>query len=239
MFTLFFRGVILYVVMIITMRGLGKRQLGQFQPYELAMAILVADVISTPMESISTPLLYGILPVAALFSVHSIITLLSLKFDKVRAFVSGKPSVVISKGVIDQEEMKKLCMSLSDLLEGLRNAGILNPAEVGTAIVEANGQMSVFPNSDSRPPTTGEMGIDPGYEGLPMLLVMDGRIQYNNLRQSGMCEEWLNKVLSDRGLSAKVVYLASLDTQGKLLIQLIGGGLMIVEDAIDPKKVGW
>ena len=106
MFTLFFRGVILYVVMIITMRGLGKRQLGQFQPYELAMAILVADVISTPMESISTPLLYGILPVAALFSVHSIITLLSLKFDKVRAFVSGKPSVVISKGVIDQEEMK-------------------------------------------------------------------------------------------------------------------------------------
>ena len=119
MFTLFLRALILYVVMIITMRGLGKRQLGQFQPYEFAIAILLADLIATPMESISTPLLYGILPVAALFAVHSLITLLCLKFDKVRAFISGKPSVVISKGVIDQRELKRLCLSIADLLEDL------------------------------------------------------------------------------------------------------------------------
>ena len=98
MFTLFLRALILYVVMIVTMRGLGKRQLGQFQPYEFAMTILLADLISTPMGSVSTPLLYGILPFMALFTVHSLITLLSLKSDKVRAIVSGKPSVIISRG---------------------------------------------------------------------------------------------------------------------------------------------
>lgn len=239
MLTLFIRGVVLYVVMIITMRGLGKRQLGQFQPYELAMTILLADLISTPMESVSTPLLYGILPVAALFSVHSIITLLSLRFDKVRALISGKPSVVISKGVIDQQEMKNLCLSLSDLLEGLRSAGILNPADVGTAIVEANGHLSAFTNAESRPVSTKEMNISPGYEGLPMILIMDGHVQKNNLRQSGLKEGWLNGVLSARGLAPERVYLASLDTQGKFLLQLMEGGIIIIENAIDPKKVGW
>ena len=105
MFTLFLRALILYVVMIVTMRALGKRQLGQFQPYEFAMTILLADLISTPMGSVSTPLLYGILPFMALFAVHSLITLLSLKSDRVRAIVSGKPSVVISRGVINEKEL--------------------------------------------------------------------------------------------------------------------------------------
>jgi len=239
MFTLFFRAMVLYVLMIVTMRTLGKRQLGQFQPYELAMTILVADVISTPMESVSTPLLYGILPVAALFTVHSLITLLSLKFDRVRAFVSGKPSIVISKGVIDQKEMEKLCMNLSDLLEGLRNAGVLNPLEVGTAIVEANGQMSVFPNGQSRPVSTLEMGVDPGYEGLPMVLVMDGHIQPHNLMQSGLDKAWLVSTLQNAETTVEKTYLASLDTQGRLLVQKKGGGMRVIENAIDPQKVGW
>ena len=116
MFTLFFRGMILYAVMILVMRALGKRQLGQFQPYEFAMTILLADVISAPMESVSTPLLHGLLPVAAMVVVHGIITLASLRSDRVRAVVSGRPALVISKGVINQAELNRLCLSLSDLL---------------------------------------------------------------------------------------------------------------------------
>ena len=238
MFTLFLRALILYVVMIITMRGLGKRQLGQFQPYEFAIAILLADLIATPMESISTPLLYGILPVAALFAVHSLITLLCLKFDKVRAFISGKPSVVISKGVIDQRELKRLCLSIADLLEGLREVGILDPTEVGTAVIEANGRLTAFPDARKRQPTTAELGIDPGYEGLPLTLIMDGRVQQNNLRQTGKSADWLDGLLTGRGLAVSGVYLASIDTRGKLTLQLKGGGLIEIE-AIDPGKVVW
>ncbi len=238
MFTLFFRALILYVVMIVTMRGLGKRQMGQYQPYEFAMAILLADLISTPMESISTPLLYGILPVAALFLMHSLITLLSIRFDKFRAIVSGKPSVVVSKGVINEKELRRLCLNLSDLLEGLRNVGILDPSEVGTAVVEANGKLTAFPPSTQRPPTSAELGVDPGYEGLPLILIMDGRVQNNNLRQSGKDAAWLDEVLGKEDLRTEQVYLASLDTHGTLTLQRKQGGIHKIQ-ALDPEEVGW
>ena len=238
MFTLFFRGAILYMAMILTMRGLGKRQLGEFQPYELAMTILLADVISAPMESVSTPLLHGLLPVAAMFTVHGIISLASMRWDKFRAVVSGKPTVVISKGVIDQQELDRLCLSLSDLLEGLRGAGFLNPSEVCTAVVEANGNISAFAGGASRGPRNSEMNIDPGYEGMPLMLIMDGKIQKNNLTQSGQTEAWLKKTLSKHGLTPERVYLAALDTQGMMSLQIKNSGTLCIR-AIDPAKVVW
>ena len=238
MFTLFLRALILYTVMIVTMRGLGKRQLGQFQPYEFAMAILLADLISTPMESVSTPLLYGILPVMALFAVHSLITLLSLKSDRVRAFVSGKPSVIISRGVINERELQRLCLSLSDLLEGLRNIGILDPSEVGTAVVEANGKLSAFPDAARRAPTTAELGVQTDYEGLPLPLIMDGRVQENNLKRVGESEGWLTALLARRGLRVGEVYLACLDTRGCLAVQTRAGERMRL-NAIAPERVCW
>ena len=238
MLTLFLRGALLYIAMIATMRGLGKRQLGEFEPYELAMTILVAELISAPMESVSTPLLHGLLPVAAMFVVHGLITLASLKWDGVRALVSGKPSLVINRGVIDQRELDRLCLNLSDLLEGLRGAGFLDPSEVGTAVVEANGRLSAFARSSRRPPAAAELSIDPGYEGLPLALIMDGRVQRCNLGQSGRDAQWLDRLLADRGLRAEAVYLATLDTQGRMTLQLKGGGLLRFQ-AVDAGKVVW
>ena len=233
MFSLFFRGMMLYITMIAVMRALGKRQLGEFQPYEFAMTILLADVISSPMESVSTPMLHGILPVAAMFVVHGIITLLCMKSDKVRAFVSGKPSVVISKGVIDQKQLDRLCLSLADLLEGLRSAGFLDPAEVGTAVIEANGTMSAFAKPEKRTPYTSEMNITPECEGLPMILVMDGRVQPHNLAQTGKSEKWL------RGqLDVERTYLASLDVCGQMLIQTKDGRVETIQ-AMQPEEVIW
>jgi uncharacterized membrane protein YcaP (DUF421 family) len=238
MFTLFFRGMFLYAAMILMMRALGKRQLGEYQPYEFAMAILLADVISAPMESVSTPMLHGLLPVAAMFVVHGAITVLSMKSDKIRAILSGKPAVVISKGVIDQQELDRLCLSLSDLLEGLRSAGFMDPGEVGTAVIEANGTVSAFARADQRPPKTSEMNIDPGYEGLPMILIMDGRVQPHNLKQAGQDEKWLRNKLDEQGLTIPQTYLASLDTQGRMTVQQRNGGAKRFQ-AMDPAKVVW
>lgn len=238
MFTLFFRGAVLYMAMIFTMRGLGKRQLGEYQPYELAMTILLADVISSPMESVSTPLLHGLLPVAAMFVVHSVISLACMKWDGFRAVVSGKPAVVISKGVINQRELDRLCLSLSDLLEGLRSAGYLNPSEVGTAVVEANGSISAFASGEKRSPNNLEMNIDPGYEGMPLMLIMDGKLQVNNLNQSGKGRDWLENILKQRQLTISQIYLAALDTQGQLHLQIKNGGSVCIP-AIDPEKVVW
>lgn len=233
MFSLFFRGMMLYITMILVMRALGKRQLGEFQPYEFAMTIMLADVISAPMESVSTPMLHGLLPVAAMFVVHGAITLLCMKSDKVRAVVSGKPAVVIARGVIDQKQLDRLCLSLSDLLEGLRGAGFLDPSEVGTAVIEANGNISAFAKPDKRPAYTGEMNISPGYEGLPMILVMDGRIQPHNLAQTGKSEAWLRKLLN-----VEDSYLASLDTRGWMLVQSRSGEVQTFE-AMKPGEVTW
>lgn len=238
MFTLFLRAVFLYGLLILTMRLLGKRQLGEFQPFEFALTILLADIISGPIGSVSTPLLYGILPVMAVIVVHGILTLVCLKSDKVRAVVSGKPTMVISRGVIDQRQLNRLCLSLSDLLEGLRSAGFLDPTEVGTAVVEANGTISAFANAGDRPPTTSEMQIAPEYEGLPMILIMDGRLQEKNLQTTGKSAAWLEGLLSGRALSMEAVYLASLDTQGCLTLQMRDGALIRFQ-AMPAQEVRW
>lgn len=219
MLTLFFRAIILYLVMVLAMRAMGRRQLGQFQPYEFALTIILADLISSPMESVSTPLLQGLLPVAALFVAHSALTLISVKSDKFRAVISGKPVIVVNKGVVNERELKKLCMGLSDLMEGIRGAGILDPAEVGTAVVESNGTISAFPVSTSRPVNAGEMNVDPGYEGLPMILVMDGCIQPHNLKSCMRDENWLREVLDKMGMTPENTYFASLNTNGVLTAQ--------------------
>ena len=238
MFTLFFRAIFLYVVLILTMRLLGKRQLGEFQPFEFALTILLADIISGPIGSVSTPLLYGVLPVMAVIVVHGVLTIACMKSDKLRAVISGKPTLVISRGVIDRKELNRLCLSLSDLLEGLRGAGFLDPTEVGTAVVEANGTISAFADAGSRPPTTREMQLNPGYEGLPMILIMDGRLQEKNLRTTGKDEAWLTGLLSGRALSAEAVYLASLDTRGFLTLQMRDDTLIRFR-ALSEEEVRW
>ena len=238
MFTLFFRGALLYLVMIVTMRALGKRQLGELEPYELAMTILLADLISSPMASVSTPLLHGLLPVAAMFAVHGGITLASLRWDGFRALVSGRPTLVINRGVIDQQAMNRLCLSLSDLLEGLRSAGYLDPSEVGTAVVEANGAITAFPTGAARGPKTSELTVETGYEGMPLALIMNGHVQPRNLRMAGRDRAWLQSLLAQRGLDPSRVFLASLDTAGRMTLQLAGGGLVRFQ-AMPGQEVDW
>ena len=238
MFTLFFRGALLYIVMIVTMRALGKRQLGELEPYELAMTILLADLISSPMQSVSTPLLHGLLPVAAMFVVHGFVTLASMRWDRFRALASGKPALVINRGVIDRRELDRLCLSLSDLLEGLRGAGFLDPAEVGTAIVEANGAITAFPTGGDRPPKASELAVDTGYEGLPLALITGGHVQPHNLKMTGRNRQWLEGLLTGRGLSVGQVFLASLDTRGRMTLQLAGGEVLRFQ-AISAEEVCW
>lgn len=238
MLTIFIRAILLYCILVLTMRGMGKRQLGQYQPYEFVMAMLIANLIAAPMSEVSTPLLYGLLPIAALYVLHSLISLLSMRSDNVRAFLSGKPSLIISKGVIQQDELKRLCLTLSDLLEGIRQAGIMDPAEVGTAILEADGSITAFPYAVKRPPNAEELSVDPGYEGLPMVLIMDGRVQAHNLSTARLERAWLNRQLTSQRLTEGDVFLASLDTHGRMSIQNRNGDLIQFQ-AIAPDEVQW
>ncbi len=238
MLTIFLRAFALYLIMLLTLRGMGKHQLGQYQPYEFAMAMIIANLISTPMSDVATPLLHGALPIAALFVTHGVITLLCMRSDGFRAFVSGKPALVVSNGVIDRAELDRLCLTLSDLLEGIRSAGILDPNDLGTAIVEADGSVSAFPLSDRRAPTCEELQMTVKREGMPLMLIMDGRVQEMNLKMSGQNRDWLIGLLSQYNLKEGDVLLASLDTEGLLRVQDMNGALITMR-ALTPEEVLW
>lgn len=238
MLTIFFRAIILYLAMVATMRATGKHQLGQFQPYEFALAIMVADLLVTPMANISTPLFHGLLPILALYVVNGALTLACLKSDRIRAFISGKPSVVVSRGVINRNELNRLCMSLSDLQEGLREAGLLDPSACGTAIVETDGNITAFPHALKRPVTTEDLNLKPGYEGMPLILIENGRVQKHNLSMSGKDEAWLKELLGHYGLEFPKVLIASLDTQGGLHVQDMRGSILHIL-ALTSQEVVW
>ena len=217
MVAILIRSVVLVCFAVLAMRLMGKRQIGQLQPFELVIAIMIADLASTPMESLDTPLWRGVLPLFTTVALHQLFTFLSLKSQCLRAFFSGRPTVVIRNGQIDYRALEKLCFNLNDLLEELRTGGILTPTEVGTAIMETSGKLSVFPKSSSRPVTPADLEIKTGYEGIPLTLVMDGRVSKSNLPLCGRDEEWLLTQLKKLGFQcAEDVLLCYLDTDGRL-----------------------
>ena len=222
MFTIFLRALILYTLTLVALRALGKSQLGEFQPYEFALALMIADLMSTPMGDNSAPLLHGVLPVAGLFIAHGLLTFLIMRSDRMRVFISGKASLVVRKGVIDRDELKRLSLSLSELLEGMRECGVLNPADLGTVIVEANGKISAFAVS----------------EVCAMPLILDGRVQVGNLALAKLDEGWLNALLDGQHLALKDVLLMSLDGGGCVHIQDMGGKILDFA-ALEEAEVNW
>jgi len=240
MIAILVRSVVLVCSAVLAMRLMGKRQIGQLQPFELVIAIMIADLASTPMESLDTPLWRGVMPLLTTVALHQLFTLLSLKSQRLRAFFSGRPTVVIRNGRIDDKALEKLCFNLNDLLEELRAGGILTPTEVGTAIMETSGKLSVFPKSQNRPATPADLDIPTGYEGIPLTLVMDGKMSRSNLQLCQKDEKWLKGQIKKLGLSGpEEVLLGYMDTDGKLTAYPYGAKQPKVHQALRADEVIW
>ncbi len=241
MFTVFLRTVLLFVLIVVVVRCMGKRQLAQLQPFELVITLLIADLAASPMGDTGAPLLYGVLSILALLLLHSLLALLNMRFERFRGWLCGTPSVLISNGKIQAAELERLCYDLNDLMEAVRHCGVLNPADVGTAVLETNGALSVFPRGDKRPLCPADMDLPGAYEGVPLTLVLDGRLQTQNLALGGLDDKWLLKQLAPLGYSAaQEVFLCSLDTQGRLFVQGAGPqGKLYIVPALAPEKVSW
>lgn len=227
--TIFLRAVLLYVLMIAAIRALGKRQLSQFQPYEFAMTVVIADLVSTPISDVSTPLLYGMLPIAALIVLHTLLTWLCLRFDRARSFISGRPSIVMNHGKIDAQELKRLGLSVADLLEGIRSSGILYPEDVEAVIVESNGTVNAFSKKEAAPAEARDAWIAVSESGVPMLLVSAGAIQKDSLQRVGRDEQWLIDLLGKNGLSAAGLLYATLNTDGQMHLQEYSGHVRAIQ----------
>ena len=240
MLTILIRSLILVSVAVLTFRLMGKRQVGQLQPFELVIAIMIADLAATPMESLDTPMWRGIAPMLSLIVLHQLITLHSLKSQALRAFFSGRPTVVIRNGQIDYQALRKLCFNLNDLLEELRTGGVLSPSEVGTAILETSGKLSVFQDSAHRPVCPEDLQLHTGYEGIPLTLIMDGQLEKHNLSLSGKNEKWLVEQVSQNGFAhCKDVLLCYLDTNGVMSLYGYQGEPPVRFSALAEQEVIW
>lgn len=218
MLNVFFRSLILYIIVVSVVRIMGKRQVGQLQPFELVIAIMIAELASIPADDVGIPLVKGLVPIFALVFAQVTISFLSLKSERFRSLVCGSPSIIIENGVIQQKNLEQLRINLNDLLEQLRSKNIANIDDVEFAILETNGNLTVFPKSDKKTATLEDLNIQGKPEDIPMTLVMDGRIMHKNLKKSGQDINWLLTQIKNHGLDKRNVFFAYLDTQGDFKI---------------------
>jgi uncharacterized membrane protein YcaP (DUF421 family) len=221
MLILIARTLILYVLIVTLMRLMGKRQIGQLQPSELVVAILVADLAAVPMQDKDIPLINGAVPILVLMIAEVLASYLTLRSSVARSVISGRPSVLISGGKVMYRELSNARINLDDLTEQLRIKGYPDISDVECAILETSGQMSVIPKSQRRPVCPADLGIDTSYEGLPVTLVVDGKPNRDNLQLVNLDEQWLRQQLVDRGVhDLRDVILATLNTKGELFYQV-------------------
>ncbi|AEF17932.1 MULTISPECIES: YetF domain-containing protein [Thermoanaerobacterium] len=219
MLIIFFRTLILYFLVVVVMRIMGKQQIGQLQPYELVVAIMIADLVAVPMQNKGIPLLTGIIPIFTLLISQLFLSYVSMKSLHGREIICGKPTVLIDKGKILTKELQKERYNINDLLEELRVMGYPNIADVEYAILETNGCLSVIPKVEKRPVTPNDLNLTPQYEGLPLPIIIDGKIISKNMEMANVDMNWLNEQLKMWNISSiDNVILASLDPNNVLTV---------------------
>ncbi len=219
MFTGFIRTIILYLLIIAGIRLMGKRQVGELEPSELVLSLIIADLAAVPMQDFGIPLLTGIVPILTLLALTMMLSVLTMKSVWLRALLCGKPSVIIRRGTIDQGEMRRNRLTVDELLEELRAQGYPSPAGVAYAILETNGQLSVLPWAAEQPPARRELGLEAKESGLPLVLISDGQLLSQSLSARGFNETWLTKQLRQQGLQRpEQVFLMTVDEAGSVYL---------------------
>jgi uncharacterized membrane protein YcaP (DUF421 family) len=202
------------------MRIMGKRQIGELQPFELVIAIMLSELAAIPMQDTGIPLINGIIPILTLMSLQIIISLLTLKFESFRKIVCGLPCILIQNGVVNEKELLKQRLNLDDLMEDLRMTGYLNISDIEYALLENSGKLSIIPKFTKSPITREDMKLKGNEDRLPVGIILDGKLNENNLKISGHDLNWLMKNLKlNKTEKISDVFLAMLDSKGQLYIQ--------------------
>ena len=215
----FFRAIVLYILVLVVMRLMGKREIGQMQPFELVVAIMIADLASVPMSELGIPITNGIVPILALLVMYMIISILNMKSVNIRKIMSGQPSLLIYRGRIDEKILKKERITVNELQERLRGDNIFNLADVEYAILETNGEVTVIPKPEKRALTPQDFNINSEYEGIPYDLIVDGKVMYENLKIIGKDKVWLEKQLKKFEAIPSNTLIATIDGKGNFFCQ--------------------
>lgn len=217
----FFRAIVLYIIVLVVMRLMGKREIGQLQPFELAISIMIADLATLPMAETGIPISNGIIPILGLLVMHLVISILNMKSTKAREIICGKPSILIFRGKIDQKVLKKERFTINELEERLRDNNIFNIGDVEYAVLETSGQVTVIPKPSKRPTIPEDFNIEPQYEGIPYDLVVDGNVMYKNLEKLGKNYVWLQRQTEKFGIKPEEALIVTIDGNNQFYCQPI------------------
>lgn len=220
MITSCIRTVFLYLILIITVRIMGKKQVGELEPVELVVVFLLSELASIPMQDMNLPLMSSIVPIATLISLEILISIITLKWRFTRKVFQGLPAILIDKGVLVEEEMKRQCYNLDEVLEQLRGAGYSDVRDVEYAILENSGKISVIPSARGKALTAADMNMKGSPGTMPYLVIEDGKIAKKGLELTGTSEKELMKKLEKQGIKKpEDVFFAVIDSQGDFYFQ--------------------
>ena len=201
------RVLILYALVILSIRLMGKRQVGEMQPSELVTTILISAVAAVPVQDLDIPLSHGVVPILTLLCCELLLSAAGLESIRFRRLLSGNPVTVVREGQLQQDNMRQLRMSVDDVLEDLRLAGVWELETVALARVETNGRLSVLLRSHDQPVTAGQVGLHPHKAAVWHTLVSDGTVLWENLPQTGKSREWLTAQLTAAGGAGEIFLL--------------------------------
>lgn len=214
------RTIILYIVAMFAIRMMGKRQIGELQPSELVITILVSELATLPMQDFDMPLILGIIPICTLIFLEHIMSFLGLKNPALRRVINGNPCIVVVNGKIDTKVLRELRMSVDELVEELRVNGVTNIEDVEYAIVETNGQLSCILIPSARPLEAGCYDCPASSESLPLIIVNDGCIIKRNLCILNKNDDWLDNLLAQHNIKdINSIFIMTLDIYDNIFIQ--------------------
>lgn len=214
----FIRSIILYAIVIICVRAMGKRQISQLQTSELVVTLLISDIAAIPMQNSEQPLFSGLIPILVLVACEIMVSAFMMKSEKFRKLICGKPIVIINDGVLDQKQMKRLRMSTQDLSEQIRQLDIASINDIAYAIVETNGKLSIIKKAAKQNPDNTTLGITVPKETIETVVISDGEISNFSLALCSLTKEWIYEVLSKEGLLLKDIFIMTANKDKKFNI---------------------
>jgi uncharacterized membrane protein YcaP (DUF421 family) len=215
----FFRTLLFYFLLLFSVRLMGKRELSSLSPADLVVAILLAELASIPIENHDIPVLAGVVSIMTIVLLELLLAFLGLKSVFLRKLVEGEPITVIKDGIIDREGLKKARYNLDELIGQLREKGWHDPSDIQEAVLENNGEISIFPKANRRALRADDLGINPAKESMPVILIKDGRPDTRGLERCGKDITWLDQELKSRGIRLEEVFFCYLNSECELIVQ--------------------
>ncbi len=213
MITVFIRTFIIYIILLLSMRFLGKRQVGELELSELITTFMLSELAVMPISDPDIPIAYALVPILFLLSIEVVLSFIVSRYAPMRKIFFGAPSILIYKGKVNLKEIKKLRIGITELVAELRQKDVSDIRDVRCAILEENGKLSVFRRAETEPPTRKDTGISAAETGIGLPVLVEGRFMKTSMRDADVDEAWIRKTLTENGLSPKEVLLMTVDEQ--------------------------